>query len=211
MSRIGRDLQLTLQAAHREAVMRRHAFLTCEHLLYALLHHEDGARILRHSGADVERLQADLERFFEEDLEEVPGDDPVDTMQTLAFHRVLQHALDHTDRAEKEEVEIGDLIVALFQEPDSHSMTLLRSQGVSRLDLLRYISHGESKLGEGALDGEGATPSPMIGGEETEGVPADPLAAFATNLSERAADGRLDPLIGRGPELDRAIHILARR
>ncbi|HKK51654.1 MAG TPA: AAA family ATPase, partial [Myxococcota bacterium] len=92
-----------------------------------------------------------------------------------------------------------------------HSMTLLRSQGVSRLDLLRYISHGESKLGEGALDGEGATPSPMIGGEETEGVPADPLAAFATNLSERAADGRLDPLIGRGPELDRAIHILARR
>jgi len=191
--------------------MRRHAFLTCEHLLYALLHHDDGARILRHSGADLARLQAELERFFDEDLEEVPGDEPVETMQTLAFHRVIQHALDHTDRAEKEEVEIGDLIVALFQEPDSHSMTLLRSQGVSRLDLLRYISHGESKLGGGPLEGEGAGAAPMLGGDENEGVPADPLAAFATNLSERAAQGRLDPLIGRGPELDRAIHILARR
>ncbi len=191
--------------------MRRHAFLTCEHLLYALLHHDDGARILRHAGADLARLQAELERFFDEDLEEVPGDDPVETMQTLAFHRVIQHALDHTDRAEKEEVEIGDLIVALFQEPDSHSMTLLRSQGVSRLDLLRYISHGESKLGGGPLDGEGGGAAPMLGGDENEGVPADPLAAFATNLSERAAQGRLDPLIGRGPELDRAIHILARR
>jgi ATP-dependent Clp protease ATP-binding subunit ClpA len=211
MSRIGRDLQLTLQAAHREAVMRRHAFLTCEHLLYALLHHDDGARILRHAGADLARLQAELERFFDEDLEEMPGDEAVETMQTLAFHRVIQHALDHTDRAEKEEVEIGDLIVALFQEPDSHSMTLLRSQGVSRLDLLRYISHGESKLGGGPLDGEGAGAAPMLGGEENEGVPADPLAAFATNLSERATQGRLDPLIGRGPELDRAIHILARR
>jgi len=191
--------------------MRRHAFLTCEHLLYALLHHDDGARILRHAGADLARLQAELERFFDEDLEEVPGDEPVETMQTLAFHRVIQHALDHTDRAEKEEVEIGDLIVALFQEPDSHSMTLLRSQGVSRLDLLRYISHGESKLGGGPLEGEGAGAAPMLGGDENEGVPADPLAAFATNLSERAAQGRLDPLIGRGPELDRAIHILARR
>jgi ATP-dependent Clp protease ATP-binding subunit ClpA len=211
MSRIGRDLQLTLQAAHREAVMRRHAFLTCEHLLYALLHHDDGARILRHAGADLARLQAELERFFDEDLEEMPGDEAVETMQTLAFHRVIQHALDHTDRAEKEEVEIGDLIVALFQEPDSHSMTLLRSQGVSRLDLLRYISHGESKLGGGPLEGVGAGAAPMLGGEENEGVPADPLAAFATNLSERATQGRLDPLIGRGPELDRAIHILARR
>ncbi|MBW2426881.1 MAG: ATP-dependent Clp protease ATP-binding subunit ClpA [Deltaproteobacteria bacterium] len=211
MSRIGRDIQLTLQAAHREAVVRRHAYLTCEHLLYALLHTDDGARILRHGGADVDRLRSELERFFDEDLEAVPGTDPVDTMQTLAFHRVLQHAVDHTERAEKEEVEIGDLIVALFQEPDSHAMTLLHSHGVSRLDLLRYLSHGESKLGGGAREDEGEGPAPLLGGEESEGVPADPLAAFATNLTERAAEGRLDPLIGRGPELDRAIHILARR
>jgi ATP-dependent Clp protease ATP-binding subunit ClpA len=90
-------------------------------------------------------------------------------------------------------------------------MTLLRGQGVSRLDLLRYISHGESRLGEGAGRAESSGAAPMLGGEEAEGVPADPLAAFATNLTERAAEGKLDPLIGRGPELDRAIHILARR
>ena len=153
MSRIGRDLQMTLQAAHREAVMRRHAYLTTEHLLYALIHSDEGVRILRHSGANVDRLRADLERFFNEDLEEVPGDDPVDTMQTLAFHRVVQTAIDHTDNAEKEEVEIGDLIVARFNEPDAHSMTLLRAQGVSRLDLLRYISHGDSKLGDEGMPG----------------------------------------------------------
>jgi ATP-dependent Clp protease ATP-binding subunit ClpA len=211
MSSIGRDLQLTLQAAHREAVVRRHAYLTVEHLLYALIHNEDGAAILRHAGADVNRLRIELERFFDEDLESVPGDDPVETLQTLAFHRVIQSAIDHTDNAEKEEVEVGDLLVALFNEPDAHSMTLLRGQGVSRLDLLRYISHGESKLGGDGSLGEGDGASPLLGGDESEGVPADPLAAFTTNLTERAAEGKLDPMIGRGPELDRAIHILARR
>jgi len=211
MSSIGRDLQLTLQAAQREAVVRRHAYLTVEHLLYALLHSDEGAQILRHSGADIDRLRREIERFFDEDLESVPGDDPIETMQTLAFHRVIQHALDHSANAEREEVEIGDLIVALFQEPDAHSMTLLRSHGVSRLDLLRYISHGESKLGHDGAEGEGGSPSPLLGGEESEGVPADPLAAFTTNLTERAAEGKLDPLIGRGTELDRAIHVLARR
>jgi len=211
MSSIGRDLQLTLQAAHREAVVRRHAYLTVEHLLYALIHSDDGARILRHSGADIDRLRGEIERFFEEDLESVPGDDPVETAQTLAFHRVIQHALDHSENAEKEEVEIGDLIVAIFQEPDAHSMTLLRAQGVSRLDLLRYISHGESKLDQDGAEGDGGGASPLLGGEESEGVPADPLAAFTTNLTQLAAEGKLDPLIGRGPELDRAIHILARR
>jgi ATP-dependent Clp protease ATP-binding subunit ClpA len=212
MSSIGRDLQMTLQAAQREAIVRRHAYLTVEHLLYALIHSDDGARILRHSGADIDRLRAEIERFFDEDLESVPGDDAVETMQTLAFHRVIQHAMDHSDSAEKDEVEIGDLIVAIFQEPDAHSMTLLRAQGVSRLDLLRYISHGESKLGQNGASGEGGgAASPLLGGEESEGVPADPLAAFASNLTERAAEGKLDPLIGRGAELDRAIHILARR
>ncbi len=210
MSSIGRDLQLTLQAAYREAESRRHAYLTVEHLLYALIHNDDGARILSHSGADVNLLRAELERFFDEDLERVPGEEPVETMQTLAFHRVVQTAIDHTRNAEKEEVEISDLIVAMFNEPDAHSMTLLRAQGVSRLDLLRYISHGESKLG-GASDAEATRAAPIMGGEEAEGVPADPLGAFATNLTERAAEGRLDPLIGRSAELDRAIHILARR
>ena len=215
MSHIGRELQLTLQAAYREAVVRRHAYLTVEHLLFALLHDASGSEILRHSGANVERLKAELERFFAKDLERVPGDDPVEARQTLAFHRVLQHALDHTDSAEKEEVEIGDLLVAFFQEPDSYAVTLLRSQDVSRLDLMQYISHGVSKWsgsGQGGDDdasaGAGGVSSPL---DESGEMPTDPIAAFTVPLSAQAAAGELDPLIGRGPELERIVHILARR
>lgn len=214
MSSFGRDLQLTLQAAYREAVVRRHAYLTVEHLLFALLHNDHGLEILRHSGVQVERLRTDLERFFNEDLERVPGDEPVEARQTLAFHRVLQHALSHSDSAEKEEVEIGDLLVALFQEPDSYAVTSLRSQGVTRLDLLQYISHGTSKLGGGAGGEPGVgfgTGRPVRGTEESGELPADPLEAFTRNLSEAAAQGELDPLIGRGPELERITHVLARR
>ena len=213
MSHVGRELQITLQAAYREATSRRHAYLTVEHLLYALSHHAEGAEILRHAGVDLERLRADLERYFDRDLEAVPGDEPIESHQTLAFHRVLQHAIDHCDGAEKEEVEVGDLLVAIFQEPDSFAVTALRSQEVSRLDVLQYISHGISKLRDGGAGaGEGGDRGAMFGGLEEEGeIPADPLEAFTTNLAERAASGELDPLIGRGRELDRTVHILARR
>ncbi len=213
MSSFSRELQMTVQSAIREAVSRRHAYVTVEHLLFALCHDEDGIDVLRNSGARVERLKAELERFFNEDLERVPGDDPVDTRQTLAFHRVLQHALDHTLSAEKEQVEAGDVLVALFQEPDSYSITLLRAQGVTRLDMLQYVSHGISKAGapggDDSLEGLGGLPG--AGQEEAGELPADPLTAFCTNLTERAANGELDPLIGRGAELERITHILARR
>ncbi|MCZ6783808.1 MAG: ATP-dependent Clp protease ATP-binding subunit ClpA [Proteobacteria bacterium] len=213
MSQIGRELQLTLQAAYREAVVRRHAYLTVEHLLFALCHDRRGAEILRHSGADVEPLKVALERFFKEDLESVPGEEPVEARQTLAFHRVLQHALDHSENAEKEEVEAGDLVAALFQEPDSYANTLLRSQGVSRLDVLQYISHGISRLTDGESEAAGGEPPGGLGTDPDEPgeMPADPIAAFTTDLTARAARGELDPLIGRGAELDRTVHILARR
>ena len=223
MSGIGRELQLTLQAAYREALSRRHADLTVEHLLFALLHDTRGVEVLGHTGADLALLKRSLQRFFAEDLEQLP-DGEEGTRQTLAFHRVLQHALHHAESAEKEEIEAGDLLAAIFQEPDSHAVTLLREQGVSRLDVLRYLSHGISKLGaagDGGLprvDGggtsrEGATPAgtrPGAGGDEVE-MPEDPLRAFASNLSERAAAGTIDPLVGRDAELERAIHVLARR
>ncbi len=211
MSHISRELQITLQAAYREAVMRRHAYLTIEHILYALIHDARGAEIVRHSGGQVEPLKAALERFFAEDLETVPGDEPFEAHQTLAVHRVLQGALSHCEGAEKEEVEAGDLIAALFQEPDSHAVTLLRGQGVSRLDVLQYISHGVSKLAGGGDGAEGAPAGFDPGTGEPGEVPADPLAAFCTDLTARASEGRLDPLIGRSRELDRTVHILARR
>ncbi len=212
MSRIGRELQLTLQAAHNEAVARRHAYLTVEHLLYALLHSDEALEIFRNVGAEVGKLRRELERFFDEDLDRVPGKEPVDTLQTLAFHRVVQHALDHGESAEKEEVDVSDLVVALYQEPDSYAVTLLRSQDVSRLDVMRFISHGESKLDNPANFGGGDFARETgPGGDEGGEAAADPLGAFTSNLTERAAQGKLDPMIGRGMELDRAIHILARR
>jgi ATP-dependent Clp protease ATP-binding subunit ClpA len=213
MSGIPRELQLTLQAAWREAQSRRHPYLTVEHLLYALLHEDRGAEVLRRCGGDVARLKAALQRFFADDLEPEAGDAPVETQQTLAFHRVVQHALHHAESAEKEEIEAGDLLAAIYQEPDSHAVALLRGEGVSRLDVLRYLSHGIAKMPEGEPAPPPGTERPDAdAAEAAEGeVPADPLAAFASNLTALAAQGKLDPLVGRARELERAIHVLARR
>ncbi len=213
MSHINRELQLTLHSAVREAVSRRHAYVTIEHLLYALIHDARGAEVLRHSGANLRRLKSDLERFLNDEIEAEPGEEPVETGQTISFHRVLQAAMAHADSAERDEVEAGDLIAALFQEPDSHAVELLRTQGTSRLDVLKYISHGISKLpGPDAAGGEGEPARGVPPGMEEEGgeIP-DPLEAFCTNLTELAAEGKLDPLIGRQTELERTIHVLARR
>jgi ATP-dependent Clp protease ATP-binding subunit ClpA len=211
MSRIPRDFQLTLQAALREAITRRHPVVTVEHLLYAFLFDDRGAEILRHCGANLAALRAGLERFFAEDLEPEPGEEAVDTQQTLAFHRVVQHAIQHMENAEKDELEVGDVLAAIFQEPDSHAVALLRAQGVSRLDVLQYVSHGISKVPDPGAESavEGGAPRRELPGDDA--LPADPLAAFATNLTELATQGKLDPLVGRKVELDRVIHILARR
>jgi ATP-dependent Clp protease ATP-binding subunit ClpA len=183
-----------------------------EHLLYALLHDEEGARILRHAGGKLPVLKQALERFFQQDLESLPGDEPIETQQTLAFHRVLQNALTHCEGAEKEEVDAGDVIASIFQEPDSYAVTLLRGQGVTRLDVLHYLSHGVSKLtGGGPVPDSEDDPDAFEVTGDSDEVPVDPLQAFCTPLSERAEQGKLDPLIGRGRELDRIVHILARR
>jgi ATP-dependent Clp protease ATP-binding subunit ClpA len=209
-----RELQLTIQSAVREAMARRHAFLTVEHLLYALIHDDDGARILQHCGAEVPELKAALDRFFDRDLDKHPADaENAETSQTLAFHRVMQGAMHHASSAEKEEVEAGDLLAAIFQEPDSHAVALLRSQEVSRLDVLHYVSHGISKLPPGSdEEAAGAEAARECGLLSEDGdANRDPLQAFATNLIERASAGALDPLIGREREIDRTVHILARR
>jgi len=210
MSSINRELQITLEAALREAAARRHTFLTVEHLLYALLHDERGANVLRNCGANLAGLKKALERFFDEDLEREPGDEPVHTSQTMAFHRCVRAALHHAESAEKEEVEAGDILAALFQEPDAHAVELLLAQGISRLDVLHYISHGASKLPDESPGGAVGHESEAELPDEEAGV-LDPLAAFASNLTERAFKGELDPLVGRKIELERTIQILARR
>jgi ATP-dependent Clp protease ATP-binding subunit ClpA len=211
MSQFNREFQLTLQSAFREAISRRHPYLTVEHLLYAVAHDERGTEILRACGVRIPQLKQSLERFFAESIEPVPGEGPVETEQTLAFHRVLQAAIHHVRSAEKAEVDAGDVIAAIFQEPDSVAVDLLRKQGVSRLDVLRYISHGIQKAGGDAGRPEEPARAPGRGLDEEGGEIADPLEAFSSNLTERAAKGELDPLIGRDDEIARTIHILARR
>lgn len=211
MSRINRELQMTIEASLREAIARRHSHLTVEHLLYALAHDDAGEDVLRSVGVDIAWLRAELERFFEEhvkrsgDENEEDGEEETEgPAQTLAFHRVIKGALHNAAGAEKEEVEAGDLLSAILGEPDSHAVELLRAQDVSRLDVTKFVSHGIRKPRARAGAGSGAA-------LEEEGAPDDPLSAFATELTERAAQGQLDPLVGRESELDRAVHILARR
>ena len=209
MSEINREFQLTLQSALREAIARRHPYLTVEHLLYALLHDEQGIEVLGACGVRIQRLKRELDEFFAESLEPVPGDDPVETQQTLAFHRVIENAIQHVRSAEKAEVEAGDVLAAIFQEPDCQAVALLRGQGISRLDVLRFVSHGIRKTPEGD-DGDEQPVRRPIGADEDEDIP-DPLEAFSTNLTELASQDKLDPLVGRADELERVIHILARR
>ncbi len=210
MSQINRELQMTLQSSLREAVARRHAYLTVDHLLFALLHDERGAEVLRHCGANLKQLKAALQRYLEEDVEKVEGDERFEPQQTLAFQRVLQSAFQQAENAEKDEIEAGDLLAAIFQEPDSNAVSVLREQEVSRLDVLKYVSHGVSKVPP-RRNREGEEERRELPGFEDEEKIPDPLEAFASNLTEQASLGKLDPLVGRGDEIERTIHILARR
>ena len=211
--RISRELEVTISLAINEARRRRHEFLCLEHVLHALLFDETVAEVVRQCGGDVKTLQNDLEEFLKENLESLPeeaGD--IDPQQTLAFHRVLQRAASHVESASKEVVETRNFFVALFREDNSHSVYLLEKQGVTRLDVLNYISHGVSKI---PSDEEPAPSSGQgEGSSDEEGEPRrakDPLEAFTTNLVQKAKDGKVDPLIGREVELERTIHVLCRR
>ena len=209
--RISRELEVTISLAINEARRRRHEFLCLEHVLHALLFDETVAEIVRQCGGDVKELQADLEEFLKENLEALPEDaGEVDPQQTLAFHRVLQRAAAHVQSAGKEVIETRNFFVALFREDNSHAVYLLEKHGVTRLDVLNYISHGISKT----PSDEEAGPGSAQDGPDEDGEPRsakDPLEAFTTNLVQKAQDGDIDPLIGREVEIERTIHVLCRR
>jgi ATP-dependent Clp protease ATP-binding subunit ClpA len=203
-------LERVLSVAAREALARRHSELTLEHLLFAAIHDPLGEEILRGSGADVERLRKDLEAFLDQALEKLPSGSRKQPQQTLAFRRALQTAVVHVQSAGKDEADVGDMIAALMREPRSHAAALLGEQGVTRLDVLNFISHGVSKNPPPSPAGDGDLASTGTGDEERAGS-RDPLAAYASNLTERARAGKLDPVIGRTSEMDRALEVLARR
>jgi ATP-dependent Clp protease ATP-binding subunit ClpA len=207
-------LEIVLTIAHREATSRRHAHLTLEHLLYALAHDPDGEAILGACGVDLPKLRQELDRYLQDEVEQFARGREKDPAQTLAFRRVLQTAVLHVQSAGRSEVRAGDVLAATLQETRSFAAKILQAQGVTRLDILNYISHGIRKV---PLDSDVGAEPPGIDsqrapvGDEGPAVARDPLAAYSVNLSERAAGGLLDPLIGRQRELQRTMEILCRR
>jgi len=199
-------LEMALNVARREAISRRHLYLTLEHMLYALVHDPEGEKILVACGADVTALKRGLETFFDEVLEQLPPGVMREPDQTVAFRTVLRTAILHVQSSGRKEATAGDVLAAVLQQPRSTAASILASQGVTRLDILRYISHGIAKIPmeEPAGRPEGAE-------EHGPAAAGDVLAAYCVNLTELARTGKLDPLIGRTAELRRTIEVLCRR
>jgi ATP-dependent Clp protease ATP-binding subunit ClpA len=204
------ELQATLQRAVDDVRGRRHEYLTLEHLLLAILDDPSGADIVTKCGGDVEKLRGDLERFLSEEVDELPEGEDSGPDQTLAFQRVLQRAAMHVQAAGRQQMTTGNVIASMFRERDSHAVYLLEKQGVSRFDIINYISHGVSKVQTG-----GGPVVPRTRGVEDDGAEdgkvANPLESFCVDLTQRAREGKIDPLIGRADELERMIQVLSRR
>jgi ATP-dependent Clp protease ATP-binding subunit ClpA len=211
--RLSRTLEASLALAVREARTRRHEYLCIEHVLYALLHDESVAEVIRACGGDVEALKKELDAYLDEHLERLPDGREVMPQQTLGFQRILQRAAAHVQSSGKDEVNGCNVLVAIFREPDSQAAFLLEQQGIRRLDVISYLSHGISKIAEGPEPSEPSGDDEDDEDEDGAGrrTARDPLAAFTVDLVERAAAGRIDPLIGRSRELERTIHVLCRR
>ena len=209
------SVEMLLQIAYREAVSRRHTHLTLEHLLYVLAHDLEGERILAACGVDLTRLRRDLDAFLQHSVEAFPRGLEKEPEQTRAFRRVLQTAVLHVQSAGRGEVSAGDVLAAMLQQTNSFAAQLLDGQGVTRLDVLNYISHGIAKVPlpprpvEPPDEGARRRPDRPQPPEATS--PRDPLAAYTINLTDRAREGQLDPLVGRLVELQRTLEILCRR
>ena len=209
------SVEVVLHIAFREAVSRRHAYLTLEHLLYALAHDPDGERILGACGADLHLLRRNISDSLDESVEALPRGQEREPEQTAAFRRALQAAVLHVQSAQRQEAQVGDLLAAILQQPQTRAAALLAQQGITRLDVLEYLAHGITKTPIGdddrmphSIDGGDG---PAGSGDPGSATAKDPLSAYCTNLTERARQGLLDPLIGRTEELQRTIEVLCRR
>jgi ATP-dependent Clp protease ATP-binding subunit ClpA len=206
------ELEKVIRQALEDATKRGHEFSSLEHLLLALLDDGKTSEVIRNCGGDLVRVRRKLETFLDDEVEPLDESDRERAQPTLGFARVVQRAINHVVGAGKDEATGPNVLVAMFAEPESHAVHFLKEEGITRLDVVSYISHGISKLlpakpSQGGPAGGGAS----AGSEEGSEMPADPLAAYAVNLNERARAGQIDPLIGRALELERALHVLARR
>jgi ATP-dependent Clp protease ATP-binding subunit ClpA len=203
---IAQELEVSLHMAFMEARQKRHEFITVEHLLLAMLDNPTAAKVLRACAANIEDLRKSLTDFVAEHTPTVAGTEEVDTQPTLGFQRVIQRAILHVQSSGKKEVTGANVLVAIFGEKDSHAVFFLNQQGVSRLDVVNYISHGISKVPEASTPRQEAEHE-----SEQESAPAGALESFTLNLNAQALAGKIDPLIGRDLELERVVQTLCRR
>ncbi len=203
-----KDLELTIGQCYKDAREHRHEFMTVEHLLLALLGNAAAIAALRACGADPAKLEHDLREVIAQTVPVLPPDDERDTQPTLGFQRVLQRAVYHVQSSGRKEVTGANVLVAIFGEKDSHAVYFLNQQEVVRLDVVNYISHGIAKLESEAQNG--AQQSEREQDENAEGK-SNPLGDYAVNLNDLARQGKIDPLIGRGEEIERTVHVLCRR
>ncbi len=204
---LSKTLEKALIRAIREAKNQNHEYVTVEHLLYGLLHDELTSYIISECGGSTETLKEKLEQFFAAEIPKLSSTGPSEPAQTMAFNRVLQRAVAHVQSCGKQEVDSGDVLVSIFSESDSHAVYFLSSVGVGRMAVVNFISH---ELPEG-LQKE-PLPRPPEGPEPREQSPGEKaLKDFTVNLAEQAAEGKLDPLIGRDLEITRIMQVLCRR
>jgi ATP-dependent Clp protease ATP-binding subunit ClpA len=226
------EVQLVVDTAIREAILRRHEYITVEHLLYSILQHEQGINIILHGDGDVSQLLSELTHFFEKKVPEFPvqrntsasgkaeneqQDVEISPVQTLGFRRVLERAMTQVSHSGKNELEVGDLLASMFLEQDSFAAYILKKQGIDRLEILDYISHGVSNTDDEFQETDFDDSAEITENEEkTFPQKKQPktgfkLESFATNLTELARQGKLDPLIGRETEMQRITQVLCRR
>lgn len=209
---ISKELSTALGFAVREAKKRRHEYVCVEHVLYAILNHESGMETIEKCGGSPEQIKDELEKFFDEKLTKIETKDEYVLQQTIGFQRMIQRAINHARSAEKNEVNLGDILASIFQEKDSHAAFYLESEGITRLDVLKYISHSSESEKKSKSDQDlskrmfpQAEPKPKRPNKK------DPLEAFTTDLLKKAREGKIDPLIGRENEMDRIMQVLCRR
>jgi ATP-dependent Clp protease ATP-binding subunit ClpA len=204
---LSKELEFTLNLAFKEAREKNHEFMTVEHLLYALLGNPAAVEVLRACGGDLDQLKQDVSTFIEETTPKLAPGDSRETQPTLGFQRVLQRAVFHVQSSDKTEVTGANVLVAIFSEQESQAVYFLNKIDITRLDVVNYISHGISKVHEQPEENiERADDS-----EAQDNSARLPLQTFTVNLNEQAAQGKIDPLIGRRAEIQRTVQILCRR
>ena len=204
---LSKELEFTLNLAFKEAREKSHEFMTVEHLLYALLGNPSAVEVLRACGGNMEQLKQEVGTFLEETTPKLSREDTRETQPTLGFQRVLQRAVFHVQSSDSKEVSGANVLVAIFSEQESQAVYFLNKMGITRLDVVNYISHGISKVHDQPEENLETTGE----NEPPDATARQPLETFASNLNELAAQGKIDPLIGRRPEIQRTIQILCRR